>query len=62
MLSPALLALEANIEAWWAEEREGRFVDAAGGVDVAIEISNRYRLPAIDSLQGARGRGALLAG
>jgi histidinol phosphatase-like PHP family hydrolase len=42
---PALLALEADILAWWTEEREDRFIEATVRGGVAIEISNRYRVP-----------------
>jgi histidinol phosphatase-like PHP family hydrolase len=42
---PALLELESDVEAWWTEEREDRYVAALAASTVALEISNRYRLP-----------------
>lgn len=45
LLPPALLELEADVHAWWTEDREDRFVEAAREAGVAIEISNRYHLP-----------------
>lgn len=45
LLPPALLALEADVHAWWTEEREERYVAALVESGVALEISNRYRLP-----------------
>ncbi len=42
---PALLKLEPDVMAWWTEEREDRFIEATLDGGVAIEISNRYRLP-----------------
>ena len=45
LLPPALLQLEGDVYAWWTEDREGRFIEAAIESGVAIEISNRYRLP-----------------
>jgi histidinol phosphatase-like PHP family hydrolase len=42
---PALYALEADVEAWWTPEREDRYVQALAESGVALEISNRYRLP-----------------
>jgi histidinol phosphatase-like PHP family hydrolase len=45
-LTPAaLLDLEPDIHAWWNDEREDRFVAALLASGVALEISNRYRLP-----------------
>jgi histidinol phosphatase-like PHP family hydrolase len=41
----AFTALERDVHAWWTEEREDRFVDALREGGVAMEISNRYRLP-----------------
>jgi histidinol phosphatase-like PHP family hydrolase len=42
---PALYALEGDVEAWWTPEREDRYVQALAESGVALEISNRYRLP-----------------
>ena len=42
---PALLELEADVHAWWTEEREDLYVEALAESGVAMEISNRYRLP-----------------
>jgi histidinol phosphatase-like PHP family hydrolase len=55
---PALLKLEADVLAWWTEEREDRFIDATLDGGVAIEISNRYRLPHDRLLRKAREAGA----
>lgn len=45
MMPPALKRIDADVHAWWTEEREDRFVEATVDGGVAIEISNRYRLP-----------------
>jgi histidinol phosphatase-like PHP family hydrolase len=58
MLPPVLLRLEADVEAWWTEAREDRFIDAVVESGVAIEISNRYRLPHSRLLRKARQAGA----
>ena len=42
---PALFDLEGDVDAWWTGEREDRYVEALAGSGVALEISNRYRLP-----------------
>jgi histidinol phosphatase-like PHP family hydrolase len=42
---PALFDLESDVDAWWTAEREDRYVDALAASGVALEISNRYRLP-----------------
>lgn len=55
---PALLKLEADIHAWWTEDREDRFIEATIRGGVAIEISNRYRLPHDRLLLKARQAGA----
>ncbi len=54
---PALLRLEADVEAWWTEEREERYVEALAGSGVALEVSNRYRLPHDRLLRRAREAG-----
>jgi histidinol phosphatase-like PHP family hydrolase len=54
---PALLALEADPEAWWTEAREDRYVDAVRAAGVALEVSNRYRLPHQRLLRKARQAG-----
>ena len=41
----ALLRIEDDVHAWWTEELEDRFVEAVVRHRVALEISNRYRLP-----------------
>jgi histidinol phosphatase-like PHP family hydrolase len=58
LLPPALLALESDVTAWWTEEREDRFIDAVVASGVAMEISNRYRLPHDRLLRKAREAGA----
>lgn len=58
LIPPALLAIEPDVEAWWTEAREDRFVTAALERGVAIEISNRYRLPHRRLLERARAAGA----
>lgn len=45
LIPPALLDLELDVHRWWTDERENRYVDAVVESGVAIEISNRYRLP-----------------
>jgi len=42
---PALFDLEGDVDAWWTGEREDRYVEALAESGVALEISNRYRLP-----------------
>ena len=42
---PALFDLEGDVDAWWTAEREDRYVEALAESGVALEISNRYRLP-----------------
>jgi histidinol phosphatase-like PHP family hydrolase len=58
LLPPALLRLEPDPEAWWTDAREDRFIEAAVDSGVAIEISNRYRLPHDRLLRKARQAGA----
>jgi histidinol phosphatase-like PHP family hydrolase len=58
LLPPALLSLEPEVHEWWTEERESRFIEAAIRGGVAIEISNRYRLPHDRFLRSARAAGA----
>jgi histidinol phosphatase-like PHP family hydrolase len=58
LLPPALLALEADPEAWWTEAREERFIEALLESGVAVEISNRYKLPHDRLLRKAREAGA----
>lgn len=55
---PALLDLEPDVHAWWTEEREDRLVQAAVHNGVALEISNRYRLPHRRLLRRAKEAGA----
>lgn len=54
---PALLELEGEPEAWWTEPREERYVAALVESGVALEISNRYRLPHDRLLRRARAAG-----
>jgi len=42
---PALFDIEKDVDAWWTAEREDRYVEALAESGVALEISNRYRLP-----------------
>ncbi len=42
---PALYALDPSVERWWTPDREDRVIEAAVRAGVALEISNRYRLP-----------------
>jgi len=58
LLPPALLRMEADPEAWWSEAHEDRFIDAVVRSGVAMEISNRYRLPHDRLLRKAREAGA----
>jgi histidinol phosphatase-like PHP family hydrolase len=58
LLPPALTALEPDVHAWWTEAREDRFVDAIVASGVALEISNRYRLPHDRILRKAKAAGA----
>jgi histidinol phosphatase-like PHP family hydrolase len=58
LLPPALLALESDLHAWWTPEREDRYVEALAGSGVALEISNRYRLPHDRLLRKAKQAGA----
>jgi histidinol phosphatase-like PHP family hydrolase len=58
LLPAALLTLEPDLHAWWTEEREDRFIEAAVRSGVALEISNRYRLPHPRFLRKAREAGA----
>jgi histidinol phosphatase-like PHP family hydrolase len=58
LLPPALLSLEGDVFSWWTEEREDRFVEATVRAGVALEISNRYRLPHDRLLKRAREAGA----
>jgi histidinol phosphatase-like PHP family hydrolase len=58
LMPPALLALDPEVERWWTEEREERLVRAICETGVALEISNRYRLPHDRLLLRARDAGA----
>ncbi|HEX2191237.1 MAG TPA: hypothetical protein VHG51_20170 [Longimicrobiaceae bacterium] len=53
---PALLELDGT-DAWWTEDREDRYVEALAESGVALEISNRYRLPHDRLLRKAREAG-----
>jgi histidinol phosphatase-like PHP family hydrolase len=54
----ALLTIEDDVEAWWTPDREDRLIEAAVASGVALEISNRYRLPHDRFLRKAREAGA----
>lgn len=54
---PALYELEGDVQAWWTDEREDRYVEALAESGVALEISNRYRLPHDRLLRKARQAG-----
>ncbi len=58
LMPPALRAIEDDVHAWWTDEREDRFVEAAAESGVALEISNRYRLPHDRLLTKAKQAGA----
>lgn len=53
----ALFEIEPDLDVWWTEEREDRFVDALRERGVALEISNRYRLPHDRLLRKAKQAG-----
>jgi histidinol phosphatase-like PHP family hydrolase len=57
----AFMAIEDDLDAWWTAEREDRFVEAVVESGVALEISNRYRLPHDRLLRKARQAGARFA-
>ena len=57
LIPPALRVLEPDVHAWWTEEREDRYVEALTESGVALEISNRYRLPHDRLLVKAREAG-----
>jgi histidinol phosphatase-like PHP family hydrolase len=57
LIPPALRELDPAPEAWWTEAREDRYVDALRESGVALEISNRYRLPHDRLLVKARQAG-----
>ena len=42
---PALYEIDSDVDAWWTDAREDRYVEALAQSGVALEISNRYRLP-----------------
>lgn len=54
---PAFFAMEADVDAWWTAEREDRYVEALAESGVALEISNRYRLPHDRLLRKAKQAG-----
>lgn len=58
LMPQALLSLESDVHAWWTEAREDRFIEAAVASGVALEISNRYRLPHDRFLRKAKEAGA----
>lgn len=58
LLPVALTDLEKDVEAWWTEELEDRFIEASIRAGVALEISNRYQLPHDRFLLKAKQAGA----
>lgn len=54
----ALTTLEPDLHEWWTDEREDRLVEAVVESGVAMELSNRYRLPHDRLLLKARQAGA----
>ncbi|MBB4636254.1 hypothetical protein [Longimicrobium terrae] len=54
---PALYEMESDVHAWWTEAREDRWIEALRASGVALEISNRYRLPHDRLLVKAREAG-----
>jgi histidinol phosphatase-like PHP family hydrolase len=56
LLPPVLLRMEPA-EHWWTAEHEDRFIEALLTSGVAMEISNRYRLPHDRLLRKAREGG-----
>lgn len=61
LMPPALLQMEPDVTAWWTEDREDRFIEAAVEAGIAIEISNRYRLPHDRMLRKAKQAGAIFS-
>jgi histidinol phosphatase-like PHP family hydrolase len=57
----AFLTLDPDPDVWWTEEREDRYVEALAGSGVALEISNRYRLPHDRVLRKAKQAGIRFA-
>jgi len=57
MIPPAFLAMDGDVRAWWTQEREDRWVEALVESGVALEISNRYRLPHDRLLRKAKEAG-----
>jgi histidinol phosphatase-like PHP family hydrolase len=57
----AFLKLDPDPDLWWTEEREDRYVEALAGSTVALEISNRYRLPHDRLLRKAKQAGVRFA-
>lgn len=57
LIPPALYAMEDDVHAWWTPDREDRYVEALAASGVAMEISNRYRLPHDRILRKAHGAG-----
>ena len=53
----ALFEIEPDLDVWWTSEREDRFIDALTESGVALEISNRYRLPHDRLLRKAKQAG-----
>jgi len=58
MIPRALSDLEPDVLAWWTEDREDRFIESAVASGVAVEISNRYRVPHQRFLRKALQAGA----
>ncbi|MBW3630522.1 MAG: hypothetical protein KY464_14655 [Gemmatimonadetes bacterium] len=53
----AFLTTDPDPDVWWTEEREDRYVEALASSTVALEISNRYRLPHDRVLRKAKQAG-----
>jgi len=60
-IPPALQVVDPEPEAWWTEAREDRLLDALAERGVALEISNRYRVPHLRLLRKAKARGVRLS-
>ncbi|HEX8907130.1 MAG TPA: hypothetical protein VF771_19925, partial [Longimicrobiaceae bacterium] len=56
-IPPAFKRIEPDVHAWWTEKREDRYVDALRESGVALEISNRYKLPHDRLLRKAKEAG-----
>ena len=57
----AFLHIDPDHDVWWTGEREDRYVEALAESGVALEISNRYRLPHDRLLRKAKEAGVRFA-